>query len=270
MKISVVLPTYKPGNFLWECLEALDAQTLDHALYEVLVVLNGPREPYLSQVESFLAKHPALPCRLIYNEPNGVSLARNRGLDEAAGEYVCFVDDDDLVSERYLEALLAVASPETIALPYVAAFDDGSTTLRPIYIANAFRENARNVPFQAVRQYFYVCWGKLIHRDVIGDRRFDPDLRNGEDSQFMLLVSDRMKTVSFTARDVLYKYRQRASSAYYANRSVWYHFTNMLLRLCKATKIYAARPCRYSFRFFATYMLATMMGGVRQMLHRRQ
>lgn len=268
--ISVIIPTYKPGSFLGECLASLDSQTLSHSQFEVLLILNGPREPYMSQIEDFLKERPSLLCRLIYSEKNGVSLARNIGLDEAQGRYICFIDDDDLVTPDYLSDLLAIATPDTIALPYICAFEDGSTAMRPIYISEDFIECGRDIPFVAVRRYFYISCCKLIPRDIIGSRRFDVALRNGEDSQFMLLISDRIRRANFTGGHVRYLYRQRSGSAFYGNKSVWYHFTNMLIRLCKATKVYLSAPCRYSFPFYAKYMLATFMGGIRQMLHKGQ
>lgn len=268
--ISVIVPTYKPEAFLRECIEALDRQSLDHSRFEVLVILNGPRDPYLAQIENYVGEHPNLICRIIYNKEKGVSNARNRGLDEACGEYICFVDGDDLVTENYLQELLSLASPEIIPLPYVCAFDDGTDLLRPIYISEDFKENEKDIPFAAAKRYFYVCWGKLIYRDVIGNRRFDATLSNGEDCQFMLLISNRIRKASFTNRNVKYMYRQRSDSAFYGNKSVWYHFSNMLIRLYKATKVYVARPACYSFRFYSIYMLATFMGGIRQMLHRKQ
>lgn len=269
-EISVIIPTYKPEDFLWECLTALDNQTLDHTLFEVLLVLNGPQEPYMSRIESFLKEHTRLTCQVIWSEEKGVSLARNIGLDKAKGRYICFIDDDDLVTDNYLQELLAVATPDTMALSNVCAFDDGDDKERPIYISDDFQENQKDVPYVAARRYFYICWGKAIHKDIIGDRRFDVSLRNGEDCQFMLQISDRVQKVSFTAGNVFYKYRQRSGSAFYGNKSVWYHFTNMLIRLCKATKVYLSAPCRYSFPFYAKYMLATFMGGIRQMLHKGQ
>ena len=268
--ISVIVPTYKPEGFLWECLLALERQSLDHSRFEVLVILNGPRDPYQDQIERFLREHPDFQCKLIYNEEKGVSLARNRGLDEARGEYICFIDGDDLVTENYLQELLSLSSPEVMALPYVCAFDDGTDILRPIYITSDFKENKKDVPFATAKRYFYVCWGKLIHGSIISDRRFDATLSNGEDCQFMLQISDRIQKASFTNRDVKYMYRQRSDSAFYGNKSVWYHFSNMLIRLYKATKVYVSRPKSYSFRFYSIYMLATFMGGIRQMLHKKQ
>ena len=270
IEVSVIIPTYKPEGFLWECLAALDAQTLDHSLFEVLLVLNGPKEPFMSQIQKFLSDHPGLMCRVLYSEKNGVSLARNIGLDEAQGRYICFIDDDDLVTPDYLSDLLAIATPDTIALPYICAFEDGSTAMRPIYISEDFVEGGRDIPFVAVRRYFYISCCKLIPRDIIGSRRFDVALRNGEDSQFMLLISDRIRLANFTGGHVRYLYRQRSGSAFYGNRSVWYHFSNMVVRLSKATGVYLSCPCRYSFRFYITYMLATFMGGIRQMLHKGQ
>ena len=105
---------------------------------------------------------------------------------------------------------------------------------------------------------------------MIGNRRFDASLRNGEDCQFMLLISDAIRKVNFTSRNAQYHYRQRADSAFYGDKSVWYHFSNMMIRLVKATQVYFSNPCGYSFRFYTTYMLATCMGGLRQMLHIKQ
>ena len=270
MDISVIIPTYKPEGFLWECLTALDRQSLEHTRFEVLVILNGPKEPYQTQIADFIKKHPSLLCKLIYNEEKGVSLARNRGLDEAKGEYICFIDGDDLVTETYLEELWAIVSPQTVALPYICAFDDETDIRHSIYITEDFKESVRNIPFDTVRRYFYICAAKLIHRSIIGNRRFDVTLRNGEDSQFMMLISDAIRKAAFTSSNAKYLYRQRSDSAFYVNKSVLYHFTNMVERLYKATKIYVATPSSYSFRFYVTYLMATFMGGIRQMLHRKQ
>ena len=145
IEVSVIIPVYKPESFLWECLSTLDRQTLDHSRFEVLLILNGPREPYMSQIEDFLKEHPSLLCRLIYSEKNGVSLARNIGMDEAEGEYICFLDGDDLVTDNYLQALLAIATPDTMALANVCAFDDGEHT-RLAVIARAVHDQHHASP----------------------------------------------------------------------------------------------------------------------------
>ena len=44
--ISVIIPTYLPQRYIEECLSSIEHQTIDHNLYEVIVILNGPRMPY--------------------------------------------------------------------------------------------------------------------------------------------------------------------------------------------------------------------------------
>ena len=100
MKISVIVPTFKPQAYLWECLNSLVAQTFAKDDFEVLLVLNGCLEPYKSERESYLAKNKdKINIRFISTETPGVSNARNIALDNAKGEYIAFFDDDDYVSQ---------------------------------------------------------------------------------------------------------------------------------------------------------------------------
>ena len=54
MKISVIVPTYKPQAYLWECLNSLCLQTLSKEDFEVILVLNGCCEPYKTQIQQYL------------------------------------------------------------------------------------------------------------------------------------------------------------------------------------------------------------------------
>ncbi len=270
MRISIVIPTYRPKEYLWQMLESIDSQTLDHTLFEVLLILNGERQPYEQEITSFLSKHPGLPCRLIYNDVKGVSAARNRGIDEAQGEYICFVDDDDLITPTYLQQLLTLASKDTVPLSYISAFDDGTDDYRPLYITQDYQEYSGSIPYTRARRYFYIPYCKILHRDIIGDRRFDLSLKNGEDALFMFLISDRMKWVHFTDRMAEYRYRQRETSAFNARQPMRYHVTNMLQCQFRASRIYWAHPFRYAFGFYVKYLMATAMGCIRHLRNIRQ
>ena len=56
IKISVIIPTYKPQNYLWECLESLVRQTFPGQHFEIILVLNGCTEPWKSQIEEFIRR----------------------------------------------------------------------------------------------------------------------------------------------------------------------------------------------------------------------
>lgn len=85
MKISVIVPTYKPQAYLWECLDSIYNQTFPKTEYELILVLNGCNEPYNAQIKDWLAKHSDLQVQYIQTDEAGVSNARNMALDVARG-----------------------------------------------------------------------------------------------------------------------------------------------------------------------------------------
>ena len=85
--ISVIIPTYKPKDYLWECLDSLSCQTIEKSKFEVLIILNGCNEPYNTQIIKYIESQQNVQWRLFQTDEPGVSNARNIGLDKAEGEY---------------------------------------------------------------------------------------------------------------------------------------------------------------------------------------
>ena len=102
MKISVIIPTYKPGAYIWECLDSLRNQTLPKEDFELILVLNGCKDPYYSQIQEYIDKNLiGNNVNFIQTDTGGVSNARNIALDVAKGEYITFIDDDDYISASF-------------------------------------------------------------------------------------------------------------------------------------------------------------------------
>lgn len=116
MKVSVIIPTYKPQKYLWDCLCSMNEQTMRKEDFEVILVLNGCNQPYYSQILDWKAAHKDLNLNVIQTDQGGVSNARNIALDTAKGEYITFVDDDDYFSTTCLQEMLDIATPDTIVL----------------------------------------------------------------------------------------------------------------------------------------------------------
>lgn len=128
--VSLVVPTYKPGGYIEECLASLGAQTLNASKFEVIIVLNGCDEPWRSQIRAFIDRHLSKHCvRLIQTNVAGVSNARNIGIEEAQGEFIGFLDDDDYVSPSYLEELSGISTETCVGLSDSAYFEDGGDVL---------------------------------------------------------------------------------------------------------------------------------------------
>jgi len=95
MKLSIIIPYYNAEDYIGELLTTLEHQMTDDV--EIIVVDDGSKTP----IPPIYSK-----TKIIRKENGGAASARNRGLDEAKGKYVSFIDADDMVSEDYIEKLL--------------------------------------------------------------------------------------------------------------------------------------------------------------------
>lgn len=259
MIISVIIPTYKPQAYLWECLDSLVSQTFPKEDFEVILVLNGCTEPWKSQIEEYIdTKMQGMNVKFIHTEQGGVSNARNIALDLAKGEYITFIDDDDLVSPKYFELLYDKAKADVIPLCYPLSFVDGTKVYVPYYITTQYKEGAEKFDFVKARRFFAGPVYKLIRKDAIGQRRFNVKFRNGEDSLFMFLISDKFKYVSFTNKDAVYYRRLRNNSATTNRRTRVEIVLNELKRDWVLTKTYFSNPLKYRLIFYITNILGSI------------
>ncbi len=234
MKISVIIPSYKPQDYLWQCLNSLASQTLSKEEFEIILVLNGCNEPFNSDIKKYINNHQDLQFNFIQTNQGGVSNARNLALNEAIGEYITFIDDDDYVSPSYLEELYAKSALDTIALCYPYAFKDGNPEKQlPYRITNAYNSLSRfgKQPYLKSRKFFSGPCMKLIPRHMVENRRFDINFKNGEDALYMFLISDHFKYVDYTSTKAIYYRRIRVGSAS-CKKSIAYKFCNSI-RLMK-------------------------------------
>ncbi len=261
MTISVIIPTYKPQAYLWECLDSVCAQTFSKKEFEVILVLNGCNEPYSMQIQEYISKHQDVNWIFFQMDLGGVCNARNKALDNAQGKYVTFMDDDDYVSPSFLQELFDAVDEETVSLSYAYAFDDGTPEIQKKYSVTDTYEycvaNNKNRLSSTVRRYFSGPCMKLIPMSFIHDRRFNPKFRIAEDSIFMFLISDKIDKVAFTSRDAVYYRRFRSGSASYSNRSKKEDFKNCFACIWEYTKIFSHGG--YSTYFFMSRIAATLM-----------
>lgn len=258
MKISVIIPTFKPQGYLWECLDSLLAQTLPMDKFEVLVVLNGSKEPYYEQIADYAIRHAGcLNIKILYTSEGGVSNARNIGLDNAKGRFIAFIDDDDRVSPTYLEEMLSKADDNTIIISntynYCESEPDVLLSGRTTELHGVLSAKGKT-SLKSSRRFFFTVWMKLIPAAIIAGRRFDPKFAVGEDGIFMFRISDKIKFTDFTSGNAIYYHRLRIDSAM-ANQTdngwlkrMW----NDIKMICAYTQIYINGLRRYSLHFFLT------------------
>ena len=262
MTISVIIPTYKPKEYFWTCLESLSQQTLPYNRYEVIIILNGCSEPWKSQIEDFIASEMSgVNVIFIHTDIPGVSNARNLGIDAMHGHYVFFLDDDDYLSLTCLQEMLSLQTGNVVVECYPYAFNDGDELVKQqsYVLTDAYEYCIKHKCLRLnspARRFFSGPCMKLIPYEYIGSRRFDTRFKNGEDSLFMFSISDKIKDIVYTSKDAVYYRRYREGSALNLHRSKLERIKNVL----KSIKVYTSFYIKggYSTYFFATRILAEL------------
>ncbi len=123
-QVSVIVPVYKVEKYLAECVESIRSQTYKNI--EIILVDDGSPDSCPVMCDAFALGDSRV--RVIHKQNGGLSSARNAGLDVAAGEYICFVDSDDYISDDMVSVLYEAAknADAEMALCSLERFGDGT------------------------------------------------------------------------------------------------------------------------------------------------
>lgn len=257
--ISIIIPTYKSNLSLKCCLQSIDEQLfLEELNIEVVLVLNGKRNPYADFVFNILKQVTTENITFVYSFAKGVSQARNLGLQLSKGEYICFIDDDDWISESYLMDLYEISKKGKIGLANMLDFEND--VFKSSYFTSThekFTEKKITPNLLTARSWFSVPVLKMLDRKILRGKKFKEGLNNGEDSLFMFDV------LTFNPK------LEVASSAVYYRRVCTEGLTltlkrkGVLTRILHALNLSSLFLCHYiksgfkqNFLFFITRILA--------------
>lgn len=230
--VSIIVPVYNVKSYVGECVESLCRQTYTNL--EILLVDDGSTDGSGEVCDEYAGRDERI--RVIHQANRGLSGARNMGLDDARGEYIAFVDSDDLVSPNYVETLyelLMKYEADIAACAYIKGTTEQLTDIREKVLS---LDNVKEICMPSVKllkqwhgkykQQETVAWNKLYCREVWNGRkkiRF-PESRNHEDVLISHLVVQGAKTIVLTT-EILYFYRIRKGSitlpTEYDREKVW-------------------------------------------------
>ena len=128
LQLSIIVPMFKVEQYVEDCIRSLYRQDISTLEYEVICVDDCSPDNSAAIVERLQSEFPTL--RLIHNERNKkLGGARNTGLKEAKGEYILFVDSDDMLKPNCLKQLIDLmdaGQDDYIHFNYVALYPDGT------------------------------------------------------------------------------------------------------------------------------------------------
>lgn len=126
MKISVIIPCYNYGKYIWEAVNSVLSQSLQD--FEVIIVDDGSSDEETKKILDDI-NHPKI--KLIRTANQGLAMARNTGIKESRGEYICCLDADDKIAPEYLEKSCAILDTDIekkigFINPWVQLFEDSN------------------------------------------------------------------------------------------------------------------------------------------------
>jgi len=182
-KVSIIIPVYNAEKFLHRCINSIIAQTYQN--WECILVDDGSSDCSSEICDEYSQKDSRI--RVIHKENGGVSSARNRGLDEAQGEWIMFVDSDDWIKDECLERCLGVIQKKKLDMLQFGFSRVTDGQIVPVLNSLESYVEERNAFIESGT--FNVCvWGSIISRYVIekDNIRFQEGIKLGEDQMFIM------------------------------------------------------------------------------------
>jgi len=254
--ITVIIPSHRPQNYIYKCIDSIADQSIDSDKYEVIIILNGEMEPFFSSLNNYIKSLANFKC--VYNSTKGVSSARNLGLEMAVNaDYVVFLDDDDYVTHNYLEKLYNTITYQKVELAQSNLKSDIGGTISNDYISEAFNA-LQNKPFKlfTFRNFFSSVCAKMYDRNIIGNIKFREDIKIAEDAIFLFTLSKNIKNISLTASDCIYYRNVREGSTIRSHRSINTIVKNYFRKGWIFSSIFFSDPFKYSPVFYLTRLMA--------------
>ncbi len=208
--ISIIVPVYNVENYIKECIDSILLQTLRS--FELILVDDGSEDNSGRICDEYKEKDSRI--KVFHKKNGGLSSARNMGLDEASGDYICFVDSDDTIRADYLEKLyksislygsdMAICDIETIKNIGDYSIENQAALMKTIDCRKWLYDDR-------CREYvlMVVACNKMYSSKIFNDIRY-PEKRLHEDEFVIGAILCNCKDISFVS-EKLYVYRDNES-----------------------------------------------------------
>lgn len=217
--ISVIVPVYKVEPYLRECIDSILAQT--YTDFELILVDDGSPDNCGKICDEYAEKDARI--IVIHQENQGLSAARNAGLDVMRGEYVAFVDSDDLIHTRFLElhyeTIVDYQAEVTKSFPFLFEKMDAILAEKQEN-SEARLVSGKDACYELYdpNGWFYTVWGKLFCANIFGGLRFPTGLIHEDEAVNYKIYYSAKKVVEIKQK--LYFYRQNPESIMHQSFSV--------------------------------------------------
>lgn len=213
-KISVIIPVYNCEPFLKKCLESVIGQ--DYPNIEIILVDDGSKDNSGRICDEYAQKYDYI--KVIHQQNEGVSAARNKALKQMEGEYLCFLDSDDEFEENALNIKIDKIGNADLLISSIREIDEVGNSIRVQEVPDNIKLSNEEMLWYLFDEEKYGYQGyitnKMFKASIIKKNKicFDCSIKYNEDRLFLVEYLLKAKIVKFNS-DISYLYRQHSSSA---------------------------------------------------------
>lgn len=203
-KISIIIPVYNSEKYLEECLDSILNQ--NYTNIEVVLVNDGSVDSSETICKKYAKKDKRI--KLINKENGGVSSARNRGIIECTGDYIMFIDSDDMLHQKALENISNnICENDTIVFGYTRKYKHKEEINICNYNLKIEDIEEKIISDDCIGGYL---WNKVFSSNIIKNNKiiFNENIHFCEDLVFVLEYIKFTKKIKYISKS-LYLYRMR-------------------------------------------------------------
>lgn len=232
--ISVIVPVYNTQKYLSKCIESLINQSYRHL--QIVIIDDGSTDNSQSLCDAYAEQDSRV--TVVHKKNQGVSSARNLGIELAHGDYISFIDSDDwLEPDAYEHLIRCILKHKVDAVIFEYFVDDekGRSAHKTYPHLHGLMDKAKAVE-TTISPVNRFAWSKIYAKNLICNLRFEESIHIGEDTLFACAALGNAKSVFYTDKSLYHHVQSEVSAtrcAFNQKRFTGIEAYSRLVLLCK-------------------------------------
>lgn len=227
-KLSIIVPVYNVEQYLQGCLNSILNSTFQD--FELIIINDGSKDKSEKIILEFVEKYKD---KIVYilKENEGVSIARNVGIEKARGRYITFIDSDDYIEPTAFETMINKIESDNFDIVVCDArlvYETSSDTrvVSSGYTGDLYHKNKIR---ETMPMFYPVMWNKIYKTELVKKIRFTSGVWY-EDMEYLLKLYPHINNIG-VVKEPLYNYLQRKNSITYTYNDKLYDIINNMERV---------------------------------------
>lgn len=226
-KYSIIVPVYNAAQYLSKCITSVIEQK--NTNWELIIVDDGSKDNSLAIAKEFELKDNRI--KVFHTDNHGVSSARNTGLDNSTGEYIVFIDSDDIVLDTYLSNF-EISDSDCIVTGINVDYKGKINAEQPESLIEIFSKDfGVAINNFSDKSYFRGPCAKAFKREIISRNSigFNTKMHWGEDYLFVINFLQKAKSLTFVPKSSYIYYFSSVAGKYHMPVSEYIMGCNLTL-----------------------------------------